>query len=1114
MASSTYIKASAGTGKTYTITEEIVPDLIKNGTTLDRILIVTYTEKATGELRHRIREVLNKNASDPNCKAALQMVDNAPIHTIHSFCQHILGELAFEAGESVAPTLISDGDISTLIEDKIRGDWANNLQNIDPDGLRETFISAIQSYYNGVVLKVSPVILLAEQFSKANDDIDLMQISGMAQLIKDIQNDITASSNSTVQKKLNDLQTWKNGDEFFKNVGSVKFYDQVLWERVEQYKKASTENSFEKDLFVVNNLPALAEEWKSYKIAHNLQSYNDMIDRVREKVTHTQDTSFLEALRAKFDCAIIDEFQDTNQRQWDIFKKIFLESSNHSVIVVGDEKQSIFAFQGADVRVYNEAIEEIKTKGGVQKTLDTNYRATAPMIEATNALFNCSIFQKALNFNDSKVPQNNNRATPQYKGKAVGPLLIPQPQSEEERVDWKGQTLEEYAELVAKKIMEFATYDNGKTNLQIFDKDNPAKLRNVSFKDFAILCRTRSECTDIEAALHNYNIPFLKYKDNNLFASSECAEWIALFQSINQADFNGEKRKFLNEVCLTDFLRTKKEEEAINLILEWRKLACSGKFAAMLESIYEKSSIKEVLHTVKKISNLGLLQQIGDYAVNYLYRKNTSIDSLVKHLNNLKNNEESVEDDNGNIVQKCSDFDAVQILTIHASKGLEFPIVISVIGNKQFYDSSSNQAFIFHDGNKLCMGFDKFAKAENKKETLEEWKRLFYVAYTRASSLLILPVYEKWRDKKGNVKEEFACLWEAFCSINTKINGHYQTLAIEPEHENWSLADWQKLVADTLSKTKADDSKSTSDDAPADLIAQLNSEMSSKIRRQHSYSSLQNHNQTAELTLENGRSVDGSNQDIDEEETNEASTVINEPDGFPRGANLGNALHDTMEDLCNGVNGLCFSTMSCTQQAAEQTPDLLSLIEKNFLNNGIKNRDVNKFTEWIKHSAGIVWRTLNANLDNNFQLKDLQIGDAVAEMEFYMDSSEQNIDAFCKGFIDLFFKKDEKYWLLDWKSDRMDSYDTDAVEAQVEIRYDVQRVLYPYVAIKWLANILNKTEEEVFAEDFGGIYYVFLRGTKEVGNQGWCLKTWDSYQTLIGEYHEKVGKKIFAMSQN
>ena len=1085
---SSYIEASAGTGKTYTIEHKVL-GYVKSGIDLDKILIVTFTEKAAGELRHRIRTILTENNGDSLCKAALAKVDNAAIHTIHSFCQRMLQEYAFEAGEPFSQTLVDDSQISTLIEKKIRNEWAEAICNkgLDPAKLSRILIQASMLKSQGVKCVPS----LASQFSKAHNYKELQQISGMQTLLTEIREYIAKAPNKTVIKKFDALKDWKLGDKFLNGITEKSIEDEALYATVDIYKKASKDyqksNLYEQ--FVIGCLDNLVNEWTDYKSKNGLQSYNDMIVKLRDKLYDDHDEALLQILRQRFTHAIIDEFQDTNALQWDIFKKIFLNVPGHNILVVGDPKQSIFSFQGADLNVYSKAIGEIKCMDNKDPHLP-NYRSTNSMIRACNAIFQTSGFKKNINFTSSHCPDPQNvKAEPTFEGNPLKPLLIQNPAGD----------AKQFAELVAKKIIELASFDkDGHTRLQVFDKDDCHRLRNVSLKDFAVIYKTRRESYEMERAFRKYGIPFTKYKNRKLFASRECEEWISLFRVLNADDFNGDNDKLLNELYLTDFfISDDKRSGLINQVMSWRILASEGKYAEMFEAIYNQSDIKETLNHVDKMQSLGHLRQIGDYCINYLYQKNTSIDSLIDHLLKRHDSDVSAGDDEGTLVEKSSDFEAVQMLTIHAAKGLEFPVVIPLYGLKEYREMSS--VYVYHDINhEHCMGLGDDAKEMKKKETSEEWNRLFYVVLTRASSLLMLPVYNL-KDKKG-----YESIYGAFKPIDDSLKDYYDDLKVEEREDST----WRQALKDILNKNEQSNENKTSLQLQKTVIGKINDDLPLKIRRQHSYSSLSNHKHSTAV-LNNGRPADGMAQEAEEE------VIVEEPKSYPRGASLGNALHSTLEAICNGEEGLSFASFKDPLPALKDVLNndaLYKLIDSKFQDENLHSKHPEVYKEWIKHSRDIIWNTLNAKLEGDIRLCDLKPGDSIAEMEYYMDASEEDFDAYCKGFMDLVFRIGDKYYIIDWKSDYLDHYDETSVGKKVDEDYAVQRVLYPYVFIKWLNKMLGKEEVDVFNDNFGGMYYVFLRGTRENSNQGTHYYMWNSFEDFEKEYKDKVGDKIKAIA--
>ena len=223
--------------------------------------------------------------------------------------------------------------------------------------------------------------------------------------------------------------------------------------------------------FYQMHLPNLYQAWQLEKSQNKQQSFNDMIRNVREAVCE-KNSALKKELQKKYDVAIIDEFQDTNQQQWDIFREVF-KNESHSLIVVGDPKQSIYAFQGADVNVYENAIGKIKN--GYK--LSHNYRSTDQMIEACNGLFEQDFFKGSeISFFKSEPPEDYEAKTlnATFDGKEIKPFWICNSEKEEKKENEPAKKIEcpisaeEFAKLAVEKIVDCCTYDkNGKTRFQV-----------------------------------------------------------------------------------------------------------------------------------------------------------------------------------------------------------------------------------------------------------------------------------------------------------------------------------------------------------------------------------------------------------------------------------------------------------------------------------------------------------------------------------------------------------------------------------------------------------------------------------------------------------------------
>lgn len=1278
---SMFIEASAGTGKTYTI-QQMVARMISEGIELKNILIVTYTEKAAGELKDRIRrkmeEVLEsgKINKDFNPEAesarglnpdlniinntqrdyfenALRDVDSASIFTIHSFCQKALRDYAYEAGRPFDMGMIDDDKVEAKIAEWLRFDWLKRKQNENSlfvEILREcdsvsSLIDDIadklkkaEAKYKGLDNGDEIVSLgLPESLTILGQDIDedcakqilailndedevkfhaLLKIDSVASHFEVLQEnkDSTFSyipkskqASANPSKFIEALEKWngegslslgrsfgklenisssnhdvENAIKFFlSNNDSVKGISEIISKFLPKVKIQK---------FIYAQIPLLFEEWQKYKVENKFQSYDDMILSVRKNILDKSlgnASTLCLKLREEFSHAIIDEFQDTNQLQWDIFGTIFLGHDrkgvkDHSIIVVGDPKQSIYSFQGADVNVYQKAIGEINNG----YCLENNFRSTKSMIEACNALFDDRERQTSESDDPSKdyfknvFFQNYNTAyrwdetdrTKQgivFSNSKVGkekaePQLYENGMWENTKPFWissQAMDKDEFAKAAVEKIVDWCTYvkkdgnyvedENGmpQTKLRVFDKKDESKLRNVTFKDFAILARSRTEMEPIESAMKRAGVPFIRYKDDKLFYGHECAQWIALFKALDAPNFSSYNRKILNEVLITDFFvvpLSKVEDEYFDdplckqrqWLAEWKKLAQKRRFAEMQERIYADSGIENRLKDLSLLQSRAKFMQIGNYAVNYLYSNACTLSDVIHQLERLSKKSASIgeEDKDGNLIGKATDADAVQVMTIHASKGLEFPIVISAAGFVGLNDRDDGP-YLYHENSNLKIGFSSNSKDKYQEESMEEWKRLYYVDYTRASSILMLPRYKRWQSEDDSkITPEFKFLVDSFENFSKKapdfaarlFGANRKDIDLRETVKNNILPNLNKIPVET--NTEEEQRKT---------IKKFASSLFQHCIKQHSYSNLGGKQESSVAPI--GEVNADKNGPSPDDETNQNTVVPSkdevlidrnpiriEPQNidqqgngydeasikFPKGGKLGNAIHSIFELTKFKEFGLLESP-----ETALQHPEFSELVEKQFKVQGF---NIDKHPEWKAHAAEIVYNTLHGELpeiqgnhttqNRSFQLVEIEEAARRAEVQFNFTKDSNPIEKgshlheICKGFIDLVFVRnnsgEELYSILDWKTDFIadNEYTFEKIKEKVDKEYSVQRVLYCYLLIKWLKQFKKLSESEIFDKHFGGIYYAFVRGCKAGYGNGFYAQTWDSWNALEAEY--------------
>lgn len=1253
---SKYIEASAGTGKTYTIQKLVRQLLEKNagspslkGDKLARILIVTYTEKAAGELKDRIRKEIagmNADRAKIGAKKIEADIDSAPIFTIHSFCQNTLEEFAFTAQKPSSLSLAGDGELQDFIDLYIRDVLEKD------EKFKFLFKFGSESFIENLKKDMAAAIGKYYLDESGNEDENIVALSKGEHDISSFGDDFSFDEETTPYDIV--FQCISEKPEFKEKLRELELLAEEKGEKVEEFKQdleknlsnsmmnfngnsfqarrlekygekvvevfnyfRNEKNSFPDgydycfSVFCATHLNPLYLAWQAEKAARKIQTYDDMIRSVREAVCQ-KDSPLTRELRKKYDVAIIDEFQDTNQRQWDIFRKVFKDSPSHHLIVVGDPKQSIYAFQGADVNVYKNAVSEIGHEHG--NNIRQNYRSTNEMIEACNLLFGekdefdakaggkietddgeaskIKFFsENDFDFTRSNVPADskNQKRSAEFDGKNVEPFWIVgkigkigkigngendetgEKETGEANEKEENVSSEDFARIAAEQIIECCTFDeNGKTRLQIHDKeqstDENKVLRSVSFKDFAVLARTSSEMEDIEYEMQRMGIPFTRYKDKNLFAGRECAHWISVLAAVSAPDFTGQNRKILSEALFSPFFGVALENvtderydspicDEREVLFEWHELSVKRQWAKLIESIFERSGIEERLSKLENLQSLSKYRQIGNYMADYLYKNDCTVDDAKKHLQRLHAYSESAEDD-GNLVERGTDFDSVQVMTIHASKGLEFPVVICVAGFKDkvppmhlpkvyFYHEKEENQGGDSQNFKAKLSFSADAKAKMDEEEASEQQRLYYVAYTRASSLMILPFYENFKT--------FTDLKKNFVSFikNKKFFKNDFSLNQKPNYKELNAR-----VQEILAKKRDKDSESMSEENQRKNLKNLASEIPGLLLKKHSYSTLAHRKQDSQgeendLSAESGGRPEkdgGSNsnqKDADkvfikqfdaggkqinsnQNETENLKPSVSRKD-YPRGAKLGNAIHEIFEKIdFTEVNSLELKDF-----AEKIKPLVIKKFEK--FSFKIEENDGEKDGKhWIWQTACIVWNTLRAKLPEIagscgefsgkfFSLNEIPFTSRASEAEFNMNpetAAGDLLKRYCNGFIDLIFMRKvevggeerEVYSVLDWKTDTLknensddgteDYADSALLKNHTDENYSIQRVLYSYCLVKWLSENFGKSEEEIFKNHFGGIYYVYVRGCESGTSNGIYAHTWENWQDLESAFRK------------
>ena len=1120
------IEASAGTGKTFSIIGIVKEILKKEPNIFDKILIVTYTDKAAGELKDRIKK--NVEGID---------INDANIYTIHSFCKNTIKEFGVTANLPLNLDLVGDLELSAFTDKYFReGEILKTIialselgYEVNIGSLEESFIAGISKYYLDQNNNEDPdIISLKNDEINFDDSLEKIFKFTKAKSLSDLfidfpememhYNTLKSSELEEAKKMVNQIEQTYNicfPVKFTK--GNLKkepllsAYNYFVELSASFGGAKSNREKYPLRLLISMYFKDYYIKWQQEKEYNKSQSFDDMIRCIREALK-TND-ALLDALRNKYKYGIIDEFQDTNQRQFDIFKSIFM-CENHRIIVVGDPKQSIYSFQGADVNVYNKAKEEIKNSKeiingkeeniGILASLGKNWRSSDGAVEFAGKFFSK---ENGFDFGITDFSPSDccHDFYSEYDGKPSTSVWVGANSELGGEIDAK-----KYARIAVEQILDCCQRDiNGKTKLQILTRDN----KNVSFNDFAILARTRTEMSYIKSEFKKVGIPFIQYKDVTLFKSKECAHWVALLQAIDIPDFTGKNRKIFKKALFTDFFGLdlyeinqskydKDDIEEISLFNKWRNLSRNRSWEDLIDSVLTESKLFTVLKELNKSQSINKFKQLSDYIVDYLY-DNHSLKDTIDNLNNLSIGNE--EDEDGALVGRGTDFDCVKIMTIHASKGLEFPVVISVAGFKGI--NPKGKAFTYHnEEGKQMLTFDKPKEVSGliNDELIEEFKRIIYVAYTRAKYILMIPNYGENHSK--NLKFLQTCT-QSFID-------NYQSIYRYVFSRNTSTKDLKDATRKIIEQNSDILIDGVTKEEQEKVIKDFIKEEGNRKSYKHSYSSL-SHPKEEEEDEDDKEGLKGDGlseydlkaiQIVGNYDKGLSPMVI--PNNFPKGAKIGTALHEVFEKLDY-------------QQYESMMEDV---IKEAFNNQLISLSEIymNTVKEMVDRVLNSSLPEIKGNKGTNayFKLNELPLKDKKAEMEFNFnlcinDKDYELLKNYFNGFIDLTFRRGEYYSILDWKSDSLNedeflSYNhSHDLKNHVDNAYSIQRVLYAYCLIKWLKIYYkNETEEEIFQNHFSGVYYLFLRGCNKDTSNGVYAQTWNSWEDLKNTFNLIISKKI------
>ncbi|WP_055733036.1 exodeoxyribonuclease V subunit beta [Agarivorans gilvus] len=1153
------IEASAGTGKTYTISALVLRLLLGHQRqfeqgfavagllqplSIEQILVVTFTEAATQELRGRIRQRIHQarvaflrgqsddefiaqllvEVSDHSLAAqrlllAEQNMDQAAVFTIHGFCQRMLKQHAFESGQAFEMEFLSN-EIHLRLQ-AVQDCWRQRFYPLSvplisrvvqcwtsPQLLHQELSALLnQSDFDlqGVPSETDLESFFAQQIARIDEFKQCWRVASteVAELIAQAPLNGNKFRKASVAKWLGLIDQFAksptDSDYLAKDLLEAlqKFTPENLAQGVKAKAQPPQHGAFDaieqlldgqqniKSLLLAQLLPQIRERFAQLKQQQQLLSFDDLLSGLAQALAAPQGENLAAQITDLYPVAMIDEFQDTDPQQYQIFSTLYLERPDTALFLIGDPKQAIYGFRGADIFTYMQARQRVSAR----YNLPTNWRSSGAMVAACNHLFQWHarpfIFDQAIQFIPVSAAKQQMKGL-QLRGEVQPAMqfIYQQDDGFVRSEDYLNGQAGECAQQI-QRLLEAG--ERGEATLG--DKAKP-----VQAGDIAVLVRTRREGDKVAAALAKQNIASVSLSNrDSVFASGEAYQFYLQLLACQEPQNDRKLRAAL--ACKLLGLSLAELEQLNTDERCWQRYSMeySG-----YQKLWRSQGVLAMFYAW--MSQRGISERWLSQADNYGERLLTNLMHLAELLQNQSAEldgeaalmrwlaEQLLEPDGNAEEQQLrleSDANLVQIITIHKSKGLEYPIVMLpfMVAHREASEA------LYHQDERLVFDLDgsEAAMEAARQERLAEDLRLLYVALTRAVYCCYIGVADL---KKGNAKKGDTDVHQSALGYLLQKNqpqpagGLAKILDDLSEHPAIS---WRALSEQTLAPYQAGSQEQQEYKARS---------FGASLQRNWwltSYSALSRH-QAHQQGFDASRDMVW----LDEAEVGQApSEALLEPQAlsifdFPRGAEAGTFLHRLFEEI---------DFQASESQIHQRLAPLLQASSYAQLNEAGELLWLQPLTRMFQQVCACPLS--DGGRVSEYSLQHLSAQQCLVEMEFLLPISQLEaaplnrlirhydplsrqaraldfamVKGMLKGFIDLVFQHQGRYYVLDYKSnylgDEVEDYQQEAMrEAMVAHRYDFQYQLYSLALHRWLGQRLANYDYE---QHFGGVYYLFLRG--------------------------------------
>jgi exodeoxyribonuclease V beta subunit len=1158
LAGTTLVEASAGTGKTWTMAGLYARLVLEQALEPRAILAVTYTRAATAELKSRIRALLASVADRlaPGARpaddilvealvarvddlpaarravaAALASFDEAMINTIHGFCQRALAEAAFESALPFEVELVTD-------ESRLLAEIAEDFWRVRTEALPRPFAQyvAARGMTPARLVAQAKVLLGAaagepiapdpESFDDAAFAAAYDEASNLWRIDRDAiveELETVGWSSSSVRAAVREVERWVQRGWPTTRCGSVtiakqdypalaRFASSVIAAQLAGKARPPTHPFFRvaDDLLrmfgecdaaypkrvqqlVIDFARVAREQLDRRKRETGRQAYDDLLTRLADALAGPGGPALAERLRERYRAALVDEFQDTDRVQYGIFDRIFAKGAL-PLVMVGDPKQAIYAFRGADVFTYLAAARDAD-----KLALDQNRRSVPPLVRAVNAVFDVPQpfavdaigFQPARPLEDDAaaltLPVRHSPVTlwwAQSDGKPLG------------KSDFGPRVIDATADEIVRLL---AAGRDGSATVKLKGRTHP-----LGGRDIAVLVRTNREASDVRAALAARGVASVTFGQSSVLASDEAAAFgrvlAAVADPLNGGLVRGALATPLFGVDAARLIALREDVAAweawIETFQRYHKLLhAAGPMRLWREIVREQGVVARLGGRIDGARALANYRHLAELLHREALERDLDPAALAEALARRRAAEAGVSDEE--LLRLESEEDLVRILTIHVSKGLEFPIVFCPFlwDGKLSAERAATVAFHDPDDGRLRLDFGSAQMDAHRAlalaETMGEQLRLAYVAFTRAA----LKLYVAHGTVNGVADSPLAWLFhredtelppaEAHARLRQRFGGTPHLLAAD-------LANLARRSGDTIEIVPLPAVAANETFAAPAVVAPAAPAGGARV---FSRGGLAARRLTSFSAIVAGGTAETPDHDAFARRALDEGPDADDPAfRFPAGAREGSALHALFEAL-----DFPRAAPADVERAARRVLPQFGIAET-----------------WAGAAAHIVGHALDARLDESgLSLRTVEGARRRMELEFAYPVGvavsrtlrelvaehraaaglpveglaafdPRVVPGFMKGFIDLVFEHGGRYYIADYKSNLLGrtlaAYTAPRVAAAVaEELYDLQYLVYTVALDRLLAWRLPGYDYE---RHFGGVFYLFLRGMRADARPG------------------------------